>query len=92
MVAARIANMQKGWPHNASIEAVAQPYAAAQLNVSRSAVQRAAAVIKIGFPELVRPACNDRGSSVSGMDPPKSIWLRQVEARQRPRPHEGGSA
>lgn len=54
MVAASLANLGEGRPSaTASIEAVSQTNAAQMLNVSRSAVQRAAAVFADGSPELV---------------------------------------
>ena len=54
MVAAKIASLPAHRPAgSASIEAVSQPAAAALLNVSRSAVQRAAIVRDEGTPELV---------------------------------------
>lgn len=54
MVAASLANLGEGrHSATASIEAVSQANAAQMLNVSRSAVQRAAAVREAGVPELV---------------------------------------
>ena len=45
MIAARLANMSKGRPKNASIEAFSQPEAAKFLNISRASIQRAAQVL-----------------------------------------------
>ena len=54
MVASKLANLGEGRPkETASIEAVSQDLAAEMLNVSRSAVQRAAKVRSDGTPELV---------------------------------------
>ncbi len=55
IVAAKLANIQgKGRPEeNASIEAISQDAAATMLNVSRSGVQRARAVIDEGAQELI---------------------------------------
>jgi N6-adenosine-specific RNA methylase IME4 len=53
MVAARLANLSAGRPgKNTPVEAVSQDAAAEKLNVSRSAVQRAKAVVSQGTPEL----------------------------------------
>ena len=59
MVANRIANMRRGDNQHASIEATSQSEAAEMLNVSRSAVQRAATVVREGVPEVADAV--DRG-------------------------------
>lgn len=53
MVAAKVATLPRGTNQHASIEAPSQSKAAELLNVSRSAVQRAAVVRDDGAPELV---------------------------------------
>src|SRR5690625_4506975 len=63
MVAARLATMGRGRPgENASNEAISQDEAAALLNVSRSAVQRATVVRDEAVPELVRAVEEGRAS------------------------------
>jgi ParB-like chromosome segregation protein Spo0J len=52
MVAAGLANLGRGRPENASIEAITQAEAARLLNVSRSTVQRAATVRDNAAPAL----------------------------------------
>lgn len=57
MVANRIANMRRGDNQHASIEATSQSEAADEvLNVSRSAVQRAATVVREGVPRWPMPS------------------------------------
>jgi hypothetical protein len=65
MIAARMANMQKGWQNNASIEALSQPEAAAKVGVSRSTVQRAAKVLTTA-PQAVVEAV-ERGQRANQM-------------------------
>jgi N6-adenosine-specific RNA methylase IME4/predicted transcriptional regulator len=53
MVAEKLATLERGDNQHASIEATSQADAAEMLNVSRSAVQRAAVVREHGTPELI---------------------------------------
>lgn len=53
MIAARIANMERGDNQHASIDATSQAEAAKLLNVSRPSVQRARVVLSEGTPELI---------------------------------------
>lgn len=69
MVASRLANLGEGRPSKtASIEAVSQEAAADLLNVSRSAVQRAAKVLDVGAAELVAAVDGGRVSVSTAAD------------------------
>jgi hypothetical protein len=52
MVAAKLANLGRGRPDNASIDAITQDAAADSLNVGRASVQRAKAVLDSGRADL----------------------------------------